>query len=224
MRASLSSLLQSKRAQLPQPLLIREMCPYKTAPRAFITDQVPFLPQCSALHPAARDIFRGGQHQPYLVHKATGGTCSAVPSKLALPPHLIPHTQFTCSPLGRQGVQCSCSMSHSSPWIFVGCKPTSLLLPHIVLLFPAVALGCAATMVTLVTTWCSKGAQGSPPGRYPAHSSSVTEIWCLWTWRMLEVPANPPPLLPRTLSHLIPSGMALPCLLVLFSLPFFFCS
>lgn len=46
------------------------------------------------------------------------------------------------------------------------------LLPHVVLLFPAVALGYMATVVTLITTWCSKGAQGSPPGRYPACSSS----------------------------------------------------
>lgn len=46
------------------------------------------------------------------------------------------------------------------------------LLPHVVLLFLAVAFGCVATMVTLVTTWCSKGAQGSPPGRCPACSSS----------------------------------------------------
>lgn len=42
-------------------------------------------------------------------------------------------------------------------------------LPHLYCpLFPAVALGCVATMVTLVTAWCSKGAQGSPPGRCPA--------------------------------------------------------
>lgn len=123
MRSSLSSLLWTKQAQLPQPLLIREMCPYKTLPRAFIADQVPFLPQCSAFHPAARGISSRAQHQPYLVHRAQ----QCPPSLLF--PHLIPHTQFTGSPLGRQDVQCNCPMSSSSPWIFVGCKPTSLLQP-----------------------------------------------------------------------------------------------
>lgn len=45
------------------------------------------------------------------------------------------------------------------------------LLRHIVLLFLAVALWYMATVMTLVTTWCSKGAQGPPPGRCPACSS-----------------------------------------------------
>lgn len=126
------------------------MCPYETLPRAFITDQVPFPPQCSAFHPATRDIFSRSQHQPYLVQRATRGTCSAVPSKLALPSHLIPHTQFTGSPLGRQDVQCNCHMSCSLPvalWVAnLHIAPSAFdLLLHIVLLFPAITLWCVAT-------------------------------------------------------------------------------
>lgn len=148
-----------------------------------------------------------------------------MPSKLALPPCLIPHTQFTSSPLGRQDVQCNCHMSCFSPSIFVGCKPTAIdLLHHIVLLFSAVALWCMDTMVTLVTTWFSKGAQGSLQGDVLLVAPQGTRIWCLWTWRMLEVSANPPALFSRSLPHLILAGMALPRLLVLFSLSFFFCS
>lgn len=88
------------------------------------------------------------------------------------------------------------------------------LLLHIVLLFPAIALWCVAT--------------GDSCHNLVLKSLLVapqdTQICCLWTWRMLEVSANPPPLFPRSLSHPIPAGMALSCLLVLFSLPSFFCS
>lgn len=174
MRSSLS-LLWTKQAQIPQSLLKREMCPYKTLPRSFIADQVSFPPQFSAFHPAARGISSRAQYQPYLVHRAAGGPCSAVPSKLALPPSHPTHTVYR---LTFRETGCPVQLSyvlflsldlcglqtHISPSAFD-------LLPHVVLLFLAVALWCVATMVTLVTTWCSKGAQGSPPGRCPAWSS-----------------------------------------------------
>lgn len=125
---SQSSLLWTEQAQLPQSLLIREMCPYKTLPRAFIADQVPFPPQFSAFHPAARGISSRAQHQPYLVHRATGDPCSAVPSKLALPPS---HPTHPVNRLTFRETGCPVQLSYVLflSLIFVGCKSTSLLQP-----------------------------------------------------------------------------------------------
>lgn len=49
-----------------------------------------------------------------------------------------------------------------------------------------------------------------------------TQIWCLWTWRMLEVSANPPPLFPRNLSYPIPAGYGCPLSWSCFLSPFSF--
>lgn len=150
----------------------------KTLPRG-VHNRPRLLPsQCSAFHHATRDIFREGQHRPDLVSSTNKGTRSTVPSQLAFPPHLVPHAWFTWSPLGTQVLQCSCHMSSCSS-LLLGLRglqnhisPLVLdLLPHVAYLFLAVMLGCVTAPVMLVTTRCSRGAQGSPPGRCPAYSS-----------------------------------------------------
>lgn len=75
-------------------------------------------------------------------------------------------------------------------------------------------------MVTLSQLGAQKELRDPLQGDVLLAALQGTQIWCLWTWRMLEVPANPLPLLPRSLSHPIPAGMALPRLLVLFLPPF----
>lgn len=185
------------------------MCSYKTLPRAFIIDQVPFPLQYSVFHPAARDIFSGVQQQPYLVHRATGGTCSAVLSKLALPSHLIPHTQFTGSPLGRQDIQCNCHMSCSSPWIFADHKPTSLLQsltfsPHCPFIPSSCIVMCAHSGDTGHKLGAQKELRDPLQGDVLVVAPQGTQIWCLWTcWRFLQ-----------TLPHCSPGAFLTPSVLV----------
>lgn len=131
---------------------------------------------CSDFHAAARGVFREGQHRPHLVCSANGGTHSAVPSELTFPPYLIPQVYVVTFREAGSPVQLSYVLLLSFSWVFVGCKTTSffqtstssLTLP---LYSWQLCPGHVAAPVMLVTTWCLRGAQGSPQGRCPACSS-----------------------------------------------------
>lgn len=152
-----------------------------------------------------------------------------MPSKLAFPPHLVPQAWFTWSLLGTQVLQCSCHVSSCSS-LLLGLRelqnhifPLALdLLPQVAPLFLVVMLGGVTAPVDASHHSVLRRSSGIPSTLLIAPRGTC--IWCLWTWRVPEVPAKAPHIAPWEPFSAHPCSMALPHLLVLFSLLFFSCS